>query len=59
MENNSKFSFLSKVDQSNTINNYNITLTDEQFKEYLESTNTSNTKNDIQSIINTIFEDAA
>jgi len=59
MENNSKFSFLSKVDQSNTINNYNITLTDEQFKEYLKSTNTSNTKNDIQTIINTIFEDAA
>ena len=59
MENNSKFNLFSKVEQSNNINNYSISLSDEQFKEYMKATKSNNTKIEIQNIINSIFEDSA
>lgn len=59
MENNSKFNLFSKVEQSNNINNYSISLSDEQFKEYMKATKSNNTKTEIQNIINSIFEDSA
>lgn len=59
MENKSKFNLFSKVEQSNTVNNYGINLSDEQFKEYMKFAKCNNTKIEIQNIINSIFEDSA
>ena len=56
MESKSKFNLFSKVEQSNTVNNYGINLSDEQFKEYMKFAKCNNTKIEIQNIINSIIK---